>query len=144
MATILENIYQVPSRLFVTGGMELLSEEGTTHGCPLSIVMYALVPLIKKCQEAIDSADDLLSVLCEAVQVWFADNATAGGKLRTMHKFWDLLVNHGPSYGYFPKPSKTHLVVKPEHQAAAARIFEGTGIHLTEEGDSHIHPLIIN
>ena len=29
LATILTNIYQAPSRLFVTGGMELPSEEGT-------------------------------------------------------------------------------------------------------------------
>jgi hypothetical protein len=31
LATILTNIYRAPSRLFVTGGMVLSSEEGTTH-----------------------------------------------------------------------------------------------------------------
>ena len=66
-------------------------------------------------------------------------DAAAGGNLRTLRKFWDLLVTHGPSYGYFPKPSKTHFVVKAEFRAAAARIFEGTGIHRTEEGDRHTH-----
>ena len=104
------------------------------------MAMYALsvVPLIKKCQEALDSADEP-SVLCEAVQVWFADDAASGGKMRTLRNLWDLLVTNGPSYGYFPKPSKTHLVVKSERQAAAARNFERTGIHLTKEGDSHTH-----
>ena len=37
LTTILGNIYLVPSRLFITGGMELLSQEGTTQGCPFSI-----------------------------------------------------------------------------------------------------------
>ena len=77
LATILGNIYRVPSRLFVTGGMELSSQEGTTQGCPLSMAMYALsvVPLIKKCQEAFDSADEP----CEAVHVWFALMQLLGG-----------------------------------------------------------------
>ena len=45
-------------------------------------------------------------------------------------------MTHDSSYNYFLKPSKLHLVVKAERQAAAARIFEETGIPLTEEGDS--------
>ncbi len=35
---ILTNTYRSPSCLFVTGGMELSSEEGTTQGCPLSTI----------------------------------------------------------------------------------------------------------
>ena len=134
LATILGKIYCVPLRLFITRGMELSSQEGTTQG---SVAMYALsvVPLTKKCQEAFDLADEP-SVLYEAIQVWFPDGAAAGGKLRTLHKFCDLLVTHDPSYSYFLQPFKLHLVVKAERQAAAARIFEETGIHLTEEGDS--------
>ena len=75
LATILVNIYYVPSRLFVTGGMELSSQKGTTQGCPISMAMYALsvAPLIMKCWESFESVDER-SVPCEAVQVWFADN----------------------------------------------------------------------
>ena len=40
-ATIAINFYRTPSRLFVIGGLELLSEEGTTQGCPLSMALYA-------------------------------------------------------------------------------------------------------
>ena len=52
LATIAVNFYRTPSRLFVTGGMELSSEEGTTQGCPLSMALYALsvTPLINKCR----------------------------------------------------------------------------------------------
>lgn len=131
LAAILTNIYRAPSHLFVTGGMELSSEEGTTQGCPMSMAMYALsaVPLINKCQGVL-SADDFP----RAVQVWYADDAAAGGNLKPLRKFWDILVQHGPAYGYFPKPSKTFLVVKPECRAAANEEFEGTGVQLTEDG----------
>ena len=66
--------------MFVTGGMELLPQEGTTQGCPFSTAKYALslVPLIKKCHEAFTSANEP-SGRCKAVQVWFADEAAAGG-----------------------------------------------------------------
>ena len=136
LATILTNIYRAPSRLFVTGGMVLSSEEGTTQGCPLSMAMYALsaVPLINKCQSVL-STDDLP----RAMQVWYADDAAAGGDLKPLRKFWDILVQHGPAYGYFPKPSKTFLVVKTECRAAATEEFEGTGVQITEDGDDLAH-----
>ena len=52
LATIAVNFYHTPSHLFVTGGMELSSEEGTTQGCPLPMALYALsiIPLINKCR----------------------------------------------------------------------------------------------
>ena len=37
MATYLSNCYRTPARLFVTGGKELLSAEGTTQGCPMAM-----------------------------------------------------------------------------------------------------------
>ena len=137
LVTILTNIYRVPSRLFVIGGMILSSEEGTTQGFPLSMAMYALsaVPLINKCQSVL-STDDLP----RAVQVWYADDAAAGGNLKPLRKFWDFLVQHGSAYGYFPKPSKTFLVVKPECRAAATKEFEGTGVQLTEDGELRSSP----
>ena len=103
-----------------------MSQEGMIQGCPLSIAMYALsvVSLIKKCHEVFNSADEP-SGLFEVVQVWFADDAVAGGGMRTLCQFWDLLMTHGHSYGYFPNPSKTHLVVKAEQQAAAERFLKG-------------------
>ena len=36
------NIYRAPARLFVVGGIELASAEGTTQGCTLAMAMYAL------------------------------------------------------------------------------------------------------
>ena len=36
------NTYRFPARLFITGGKEILSAEGTTQGDPLSMGVYAL------------------------------------------------------------------------------------------------------
>ena len=42
LATFLDNAYQHPSGLFIDGGGEITSEEGTTQGDPLSVEFYAL------------------------------------------------------------------------------------------------------
>ena len=67
-------------------------------------------------------------------QVWFADDATTGGALTGLRKWWDLIVKRGPANGYFPNPTKTCLVVKEESAAMAKEVFQGTGISVTEEG----------
>ena len=36
------NCYATPSRLFIVGGGEILSSEGTTHGDPIIMGAYAL------------------------------------------------------------------------------------------------------
>ena len=129
LATIVINFYRSSSRLFVTGGMELSSEEGTTQGCPLSMALYAIsvVPLINKCRNTATSG------CVAATQVWFADDAAAGGHLKALHQFWNLLVRHGPAYGYFPKPSKSYLVTKSGHYDEAQHIFSDTGVQFTND-----------
>jgi hypothetical protein len=124
---VLANTYRIPSRIFVLGGLELASREGTTQGCPLAMAMYglALVPLTKK-----------LHGFCS--QVWFADDGTGAGKLAALRKWWDALLANGPAYGYFPKPSKTWLIVKEEHLEEARKVFEGTGVQFTSEGQRHL------
>ena len=68
---VLINFYRSPSRICMNGDgcFELLSQEGTTQGCPLAMAMYALalVPLSKQLQP-----------LCK--QVWYADDATGCDK----------------------------------------------------------------
>ncbi len=36
------NCYRVPARLFVIGGIELCSNEGTTQGDPINMAVYAM------------------------------------------------------------------------------------------------------
>lgn len=68
------------------------SQQGTTQEDPLAMVMYALgtLPLIHA-----------VSTKGAATQTWYADNATAGGRLVQLHMWWDQLQWKGPAFGYF-------------------------------------------
>ena len=134
-AIVLVNIYRVPARLFVTGGKELLSEEGTTQGCPLSMTTYALsvVPLINKCHEG------LLEAPARVTQMLFANDTAACGKKEALQQFWDLHFMDLHAYGYFPKPSKTYIVMKLECRVEIECLFEDTGVHLTGYWEGLVH-----
>ena len=70
---------------------------GSTQGDPLAMAMYAIGT-----QPLISRLDGI------AKQVWYADNSAAGLSLERLRKWWGLLVEIGPLYGYFPNGSKTH------------------------------------
>ena len=121
------NCYRHPARLFV-GGECLLSREGTTQGNPLAMPMYALgvLPLVRSVATP------------GAHQCWYADDASAGDKLASVHKWWDRLVTDGPVYDYFTNPSKSVLLVKLDRQEAAQAMFSGTGVTITTDGCRHL------
>ena len=75
------------------GSESFLSLEGTTHGDPLAMAMYALasVPLIHRVATA------------DTTQTWFAEDATAGARLAALREWWDNLSAVRPNYGYFPE-----------------------------------------
>ena len=127
LAPALTNIYRKDAELFVAGET-ILSQEGTTQGDPLAMTMYALgvTPLI----QAVNTPD--------AKQLWFADDATTGGRLLHLRTWWDSLANVGPDYGYYVNNGKTWLVVKAEHLSEAERIFAGTGVRVTVTGKRHL------
>ena len=91
------------------------------------MAMYAIatVPLIDRLQQ-------------QVTQVWFTDDATAGGRLLDLRDWWDRLVSCGEDYRYSANASKTWLVVKPEHIAEAKVIFADSGVQITSEGRSHL------
>ena len=71
--------------------------------------------------------------------MWYADDATAIGKLKGMKDWWDTLCAMGPGYGYYPKPSKTVLIIKnPQLKKAAQDTFQGTGIKISCDGERHL------
>ena len=71
-------------------------------------------------------------------QVWFADDATAGGTLHGLRDWWSRLQDLGSFYGYYPNALKTWLIVKPIYFSDAQRLFEGTGVQVTVEGKRHL------
>ena len=114
----------------------LFSEEGTTQGDVTAMAMYgiAIKLLIDKLSDTVDTD------ICR--QAWYADDSLSGGKLEEMRKWWDQLCKSGPKYGYFPLPKKTILIVKPEHITEAERVFAGTNVKITKEGERHMGAVI--
>ena len=57
LETVLTNCYQSQIHLFVSGGGEVLSKEGTTKGDPLGMVMFSLsmVPLITRLMKDVEA-----------------------------------------------------------------------------------------
>ena len=79
IATYVKNCYIRPARLFITGGKELSSQEGTTQGDPIAMGMYALglMPLLSAINEH----------PIELKQVAFADDLTGVGSIFNLKKW---------------------------------------------------------
>ena len=110
----------------MSGGGEVLSSEGTTQDDPVGMAMYALavIPLISKLLELHENG-------------MVADDATAASTCQQLRTWWDDLLVHGPSFGYYPKASKTFLVVKKEYAEEAESAFAGTSVNITTHGKRH-------
>ena len=52
---------------------------------------------------------------------WYADDASAGGSITDLWRWWSGLKQHGPGYGYFPNPRKTIFLVEEEHFMRASQ-----------------------
>ncbi|CAM1294773.1 Uncharacterised protein r2_g398 [Pycnogonum litorale] len=122
ISTTLINMYRGNADLF-TDKESFSSEEGTTQGDPPAI---GITPLIRKMARN------------DTKQIWYADDAAAGGTLESIHRWWEKLVKEGPRYGYFPNHAKTWLVTKPGLEETAKKIFEGTGIQITTAGRPYL------
>ena len=110
------------SSLFIDG-TSLLSQEGTTQGDPLAMPMYAIsiVPVVQQLKGL-------------ARQVWYADDAAAGGSLLQLQDWWSGLLSFAPHFGYHVNVAKTWLVVKEECLVSAQRVFGDSGIQITSAG----------
>ena len=56
--------------------------------------------------------DFVLTSELQIREVAFADDLTVAGKLADIKNFWDKLSTIGPKYGYFPKFTKSYLILK--------------------------------
>ena len=64
----------------------------------------------------------------------YADDPSACGKISDIYSWWSTLVNKGPLYNYFPKSSKTYLVVKKDHLDTAKNVFHDSNVEITTNG----------
>ena len=126
LAIIATNTYRKASPLFYNQ-QTIQSKEGTTQGDPLAMAIYAVAirPLINKAKN-------------EAMQIWFADDTAAAGKLADLREWWDILSTYGPEYGYFPNALKTIIVTKPELLERATNTFSDSEVTVTTEGTRYL------
>ena len=134
ISTFLINSYRKPSRLFITGGFEILSQEGTTQGDPLAMPWYSL--------NTTTIIHQLRIHIPEIKQVWLADDATSAGKVSKLHEWYNRLETEGNKFGYFVNRSKSWLICKNEEIANDAEdLFKGT-VQITTEGKRHLGSVI--
>ena len=121
LAKFAENCYTQKIRLFVIGGRELSSTEGTTYGDPIAMALYGISML------------PLMSVLKQpgVKQIAFADDLNGAAKINSLHYWWNNLLIFGPKIGYFPEPSKSWLIVKSEKLKEAEQVFNDSKVNIT-------------
>ena len=102
------NCYRHWAILLVRGkdgdGTLIYSKEGATQGDPLAMFAYGvgILPMIRH----------LKSKFPNLHQSWYADDASAAGELVLIADYFRELMRMGPSFGYFPEPSKSILIVR--------------------------------
>ena len=130
IACYLINTYRQPSRLFVAGGAEISSQEGTTQGDPLAMAWYSVNTnvLITRLQTENPSFK----------QAWLADDAAAGGKLECLLNWYNNLTDEGAPFGYLVNGSKSWLLVKSPVLANRAKEIFGDKVNITVDGQRHL------
>jgi frataxin-like iron-binding protein CyaY len=91
MSMYIINTYRSPSRLFICGGGEILSQEGTTQGDRLAMPWYSVNTAV--------IIQSLRLNIPEVKQVWLADDSAGGGRLVQLHNWYKYLEGEGKKYG---------------------------------------------
>ena len=99
-------------------------KEGTTQGDPTAIGAYALgvTPLIHFLSK--------FSFINEhrSKQVAFTDDFTVPVKASEIRAYWDIPPQQRPLFDYFPKLSKSYLIVKEQHYSNGVNVFMGSKV----------------
>ena len=77
-----------------------------------------------------------------ANEVAFADDFTVTGKLTSIKDYWGKLTGLCPKYHYFPKASKSYLIVKEDKLGEARNVFNDLNVYITIEGKRHLGAVI--
>ena len=120
----ISNCYNTPARLFIVGGTEILSKEGTIQGDPTAMAAYALrvTQLIQNLLD-ITSSNKLYSK-----EIAYADDFTVAGSIKDIKCYWEHLNSFAQFFGYYPKASKSHLIVKRQYLETANVVFRNTKV----------------
>ena len=108
IATYMNNCYMKPSRLFITGGEEILSNEGTTKGDTIAMGMYALRSMSLPTSITSNNTGNLIHVA-------FAHDLTGLGKIQELIEWWEKFLYYGFYFGYYIHESKSWLIMKGDY-----------------------------
>ena len=131
VSTYAHNCYSTHARLFVLGGKELSSTEGTTQGDPTAMAYYAIGSL-PFCWMINSNTTNPIK------QVAYADDLTGAGNVANLRSWFQRITEIGPKFGYNAEPTKSWLIVKEEKFDEAERVFAGTGVNITTDGKKHL------
>ena len=70
-------------------------------------------------------------------QLWYADDASVSGTLPELYNWFNQLCSYGPSFGYYPEPIKSFVVVNKQWESDAAAVFGDLGVQVVT-GDRFI------
>ena len=79
-----------------------------------------VIPLIRELRDAHP----------RVTQLWYADNAGAGGTLHHILAHLQGMQGRGPPRGYFPDTTKSNLILTPRNVARAEKFFRGMGMQI--------------
>jgi hypothetical protein len=107
----------------------LLSREGVTQGCPQSGILYGLglLPLAEYLQCNLDAEQPSNS---KVHKPWHANDLAMMGASKRRARVFQLLMEKGPSMGYFPEPAKSYHICPKGEEAEARAAFEEAGIEV--------------
>ena len=102
--------------MFIAGGKEISSDQGTTQSDPLAMGMYALclMPLLTSIFS--NNTGNLIHVV-------FADDLTSVGKTHELIEWWKNVLYFGPYFGYYVNEPKSRLIMKEEYIQIANETF---------------------
>ena len=75
-------------------------------------------------------------------QVWYADDASAGGPLKPLRQWWNKLTDCGSIFGYFPNATKSWPIARlgflDGFLDTAKHLYDNTNINITTEGRKYL------
>jgi hypothetical protein len=102
----------------------LLSREGVTQGCPQSRILneLGLLPLAEFLQCDSNAKQSSNSTV---LQPWYANDLAMMGASKRIARVFQLLMEKGPSVGYFPEPAKSYHIGQPLRRQELKSISAG-------------------
>ena len=121
MSLYIINTYRSPSWLFICGGGEILSQEGTTQWNLLAMPWYSVNTSIM--------IQSLRTSTPGVKQVWLADDSAGGRQIVLLYNWYNHLSQQGKKFGYLVNGSKSWLIVKSDLLADEAKRVFGDAVN---------------